>query len=410
MVNPLNIPVSIPVLEVEGAAESQNTEYSPVVKRVAAILGSLTLGAGFGYFGYGLACLANRIEKGAVIQPTPYVLSGFLSASIVETARLAHDAAHYTLGEREKYEHLIHPNESSTFDHLRQKTWKIIACVEGLHKKVDTLYSNLFNIRTAEQIRIECPTDQDYYKKSVFKLMEAVRRAFWEQVEETMKTSVPQGLSLYTVEAMGYTIIGGHLFTQMLGLMFVVGFINKTGAIFEKFEDEKLRVRENKRTCDLLAALYPYETAKMEAALANSESFESEKIEEEAIDLTEIDHVSVSDDGFSSDEEDELSVFSDDSNLHAREVQLAFIRQQLEFYEFDSPSVFMDSVLPSRICNFNNVFDYCRSTHPIKGFPLPVPLFDNKGNEIESDDGEVIEIENEKLPENFVLVGLEEAM
>lgn len=414
---PPSIPVALPVMEVESSIKNEEAvTFSPAVNRVGKIVGSVAVGALGGYLFYGITFLIKRagmIDKGVVIQPFPYILSGVISASLVETAQLIHDAALCALGEREKYENLAHPNEASTFDHLRQKTWTIINGVERFQNDIDNLYSRLFNIRTAEQIRKDFATEKDYFIKGDPRFMEVFRRTFWEQVDETLKTSVPQELSIYAVEALGYTIFSGHLFVWLYAVMFINGLVAKIGGNFEKIDEEQLkeyqRIQENKRTCDLLAALYPYEMAQMEAALADTKLQKKENEEgiEDEIDLTDVDYVS--DGEFSSDDEGELSNQFVDPNVHAKEVQMAFILRQLDRYKFTNVFRFLESTVPAKLCEYKHAFDYCRSIYPIKEFPLPKPLFDKHGNEIENEDDKMAEIEKGNVPENFVLFGMEES-
>ena len=239
---------------------------SPTVTRGLEIVGNLSLGAMGGYIFYWMTRLIQRVgllnEPGGV-HPLPYVLSGVMGAAIVETERLTHDAALYALGSREKYVHLAHPHEASISDHLRQKSWKVITYAENVQKDVDVLFSRLFNIRTAEEIRSTCATEKDYFLSDP-KLMEIARRAFWEQVEETMRTSVPQELGIYAVEAMGYTVLGGHLFVWLHGLMFFNNLISKIQNIYLRVEEaEKNEIK--KRLFDVLEELYPLEIAQLNA-------------------------------------------------------------------------------------------------------------------------------------------------
>lgn len=66
--------------------------------------------------------------------------------------------------------------------------------------------------------------------------MEISRIAFWQQVSETLSTSVPQELGVYLVEACGYTIIGGHLFVWLHGLTFMNGLIGRIGEVYKKMD------------------------------------------------------------------------------------------------------------------------------------------------------------------------------
>lgn len=245
-------------------ANVDNMNIPPVVKRGAEVVGSLTVGALSGYIFYWITRLGARlgmIDKEAVIRPLPYVLSGIMSAGLVETVRLIYDLALSILGERKEYENLVNSEKASAFDRLRQKTWKVVTHVEKIQQEIDVIYSRLFDIRTEEEIRNKYPTDRQYYLSHPT-FTEVIRSVFKEQIKETMTAAVPQELGVYAVEAMGFTIIGGHLFIWLHGVVFLNGLINKIGKVYEKIqaveEEEEIKKRklaaENKTASERVGA------------------------------------------------------------------------------------------------------------------------------------------------------------
>lgn len=223
-------------------------EIHPAVKRGVEIVGSLAVGALSGYIFYGVTWLvevsriAERLGMGkggasGPIHPLPYVLSGVIGAAIFETARLIYDLGVYVLGERAKYENLENPGKAPTFDRLRQKTWKVIGCVEGVEHKVDAAFSRVFKIRTSKEIHDQNLLDRELY------FMEITRRAFWAQVGDTIKTAIPQELSIYAVEALGFTIVGAHAFVWLHGFMFLNGLIEKVSLVYQKIQTEEAEIK-----------------------------------------------------------------------------------------------------------------------------------------------------------------------
>ena len=128
---------------------------------------------------------------GNIINPLPYVLSGVLSAAIVETVRLTYDIGMMILGDREHYENLAHPEEENFVSRLRQHTWKVISKSEKIPHDIDVVFSRILNIRTAKEIRDKNMSDRDLY------FMEIARRAFGEQVYETATSVIPQEMGVY---------------------------------------------------------------------------------------------------------------------------------------------------------------------------------------------------------------------
>ncbi len=254
------------------AALPQDFELPSGVKRVGEIIGALAVGAFSGYAFYwvirGIDKLGSMYFKRPVdiFNPIPYVLSGLISAAIIETVRLTYDIGMKILGDREHYENLAHPEEESSISRLRQHTWKVISKAEKIPHDVDVVFSKILDIRTAKEIRETKIADRD------LSTMEIARRALGEQVHETVTSVIPQELGIHIVEAMGYTLLGAQGFL----LLNVIGFV---GGIFQKMDQIRLNImleeireleqadreNENKMYCDFLAEMYPAEFAELDA-------------------------------------------------------------------------------------------------------------------------------------------------
>lgn len=221
------------------AGNPAEVKASPFVKRTLECGGSLFFGALGGYLCYWMVRLGDKIgllgqEVGPIL-PLPYVLSGLISAAIVETARLTYSLALHVIGKRADYENLQNPEKASCFDRLRQRTWKVINRVEGIERDIDNVFSKIFHIRPAKEVRDNKIPDRELY------FMEVVRRAFWEQVQETIATSIPQNLAIKAVVALGHIIPGGEIFGLSGILLFGgLGFLNKITDVYNKIMKEDM--------------------------------------------------------------------------------------------------------------------------------------------------------------------------
>ena len=245
-----------------------NFEIPPTVKRAGDFVVSIGVGALSGYIFYWITRLIDKLGMlgeagGSAIHPLPYILSGVVSAAMVEVAKLTYEASLHILGERDLYENLDYPENAPQFDRLRQHTWKVIGRVEKLQHNIDVIFSRIFDISSAKEIREKNIPDRDLY------FMEISRRAFWEQIHETLSTAIPQELGVYLVEACGYAVLGGHLFIWLHGVIFLSGLIDKVGQVYHKIhseeEQQKEREWENKKYCEVLAAMYPAEFEQLES-------------------------------------------------------------------------------------------------------------------------------------------------
>lgn len=364
-------------------------DMSAEVKRGAEILASLTLGALGGYIVYWINRLIAKmgwLGEGVVLQPLPYILAGIASAAIVETACLVHDAALYVLGDHDECEKLAELDDVSGFDRLRQKAWKVIDYADQAQKDIDVIYSRIFNIRTGEQIRTKYKTEKEYYLSDP-RFMEVARRAFCEQTAETFKTAIPQELGIYAVEALGYVVVGGHLFAWLHGIMFFNGLVDKIGKVYQAIDLEERKERkkrrdehENRVAFNTLAALYPDEIAKLDAELDILDDLDDlDEVEDETMvmDSPELEEIQ-------DDEVEEENPFGD---------KAVFI--QCDDDEFD-------------LRDYKNVLNYrhtvFQANYPITGFPIK-DIDDIEFDSNDDDSDAIEEIQEKDLPDNFVLVG-----
>ena len=238
------------------SAVPPNQEGTPPVNadkplsRPIQIILSLGTGAAIGYAMYWITRLVVKLGfvsqgEGATISPIPYVLAGVITQAIVETARLVYDAALAILGDRKEYENGAFPENATTLDRFRKHSWNVIGKIEDVQYKIDTVFSRIFNIRTGKEIRDQQIPDKD------LRFVEIVRRAFGEEVFETFSTVVPREMSVYVVEAFGYTILGGHLALGLLGgLNFIAGLIGKIHGVYKKIENEEKEARKKEQKTD----------------------------------------------------------------------------------------------------------------------------------------------------------------
>lgn len=265
-------------------------EFSPVFQRIGEIIGGITVGALSGYVVYWMSRFAgwmgmfNEADK-AFIRPHPYVLSGMISCGIVESARLTHDLGLFVLGDRAIYENLDSQQTSSVCDRFRQRTWKMIKSTENFQDGIDKVFSRYLGIRTIKKIR-----EKNIVDKNLF-LLEIVRRAIGQQIKEMIKTSIPQELAVSAVEALGYKLVGGHLFLWLHGFFFFNGVVEKVTKVFEKItiaEKEEMEETDHqqmvdKMYLDILWSLYPAELDKLEEK-EKADALKAESAEMEAID------------------------------------------------------------------------------------------------------------------------------
>jgi rhodanese-related sulfurtransferase len=262
----IELPIN-PELPKDGAFDFKIPSY---VRRASDFGISIAYGGVGGYVFYLITRLVDKYfmenAGGIAIQPIPFILSGMTSSAIVEVVRLVYDISLHILGKREVYEDLSHFEKISISDHLRHRTWKVIGRVEKLEQDIDGIFSHIFGVRTAKEIRQKHIPDRDLYT------MEIVRRAFGEQVFETLGSALPQELGVYLVEACGYTVFGGHLFIWLHGASFLTGIILKVQQVYDKIDLEEIeeeirydRAQRVKADCDILAAMYPAEFAKLES-------------------------------------------------------------------------------------------------------------------------------------------------
>jgi hypothetical protein len=241
-------------------------------------------------------CWMSRLEARIMLHDVgaipalPYVLAGVISAALVEAARLIYHCALLVLGPRQNPENLAYEKDVSTFDSLRQRTWKVVTCLDGVRHDIDALFSRFVGIHSIKEIRDQGIVDRD------LDFLEIFRKAFWEQVHEMIQSAIPDKLGLYLIEAIGYKIVVGHLGIGRQGLHFLSGLIcrmyqvrlKKNEQREEEARRQEERELENKVTCDLLAYLYPNEFIELEAReKALSKVSEDEVIVEKGVEEEE---------------------------------------------------------------------------------------------------------------------------
>ncbi len=248
-------------------SEIKKVEENPLnTKNLAEIISGSAVFAGLGYGVYWIIRFIDKkkwleIDPKA-IQPIPYVLIGAINAAIPAIVVVVNDFALYLIGNREDFENLADPQTASFSDRLRNRCWKIIVLIEGLEEEVDALYSRTFNVRTSKEIRENQIQDRD------LAFMEIVRYALVKQIQETsleILRCIPGEVGVYTAEALGYTVLGGHFFMFFIYLApitAVMGVALKVIQVKERIDDEFYkeyleRTAENKAYCDLLYELYP---------------------------------------------------------------------------------------------------------------------------------------------------------
>jgi hypothetical protein len=207
------------------------------VKRGCEIMTSIAKGGVGGYAAYWFTRLLIKlkfIETGGVpVNPVSYVLLGMVSQAVVEAAGLTRDVALSILGDRNKFENLENPEDASAFDRFRQHTWKVITCLEKLDEKIDGIYSRLFRIRTAKEIRSKYPTERGFYLSDP-SFMEIVRKVFREQVIQTVSSLIPQECGIRIVKSIGYKLVGVEFLGSIYALFFVYGIINNISDTYRK--------------------------------------------------------------------------------------------------------------------------------------------------------------------------------
>lgn len=206
------------------ASSDANKKVEPGIVESFVFSGVLGYGA---YWITRLSIHYGWLSDGGVgIRPLPYVLAGLAGGALVMTVQLTCKLALNTLGDREKYEKLTDP-KASTFDHLRQRTWKLIARMEQIHQNADAVFSRLVNIRTIKELEDQKIPDSELL------FLEIARRVFWEQVHITITNGPIPLLATYPFKAMGLVFFGAELFSfNMLMFNNGMGLIMKIAKIY----------------------------------------------------------------------------------------------------------------------------------------------------------------------------------
>lgn len=229
----------------------------PVVplSRPVEIARNLSIGAALGYGIYWVGRLGCKIgylseETRLSLNPVSFVLAGLIRSAIIETATLVYDGAMAILGDRQQYENALSAN-STRFDRFRKHSWKIIATVENLVHKVDTVFSSILKIRTAREIRtLEANLKPD--ELLILRITEIFRRALVETLAETLSSAIPLVLAIISVQALGFPIAGAQYILEMnlqplwILVGFVGGVILKIGFILQNDEEKIKKAKEAK--------------------------------------------------------------------------------------------------------------------------------------------------------------------
>lgn len=231
----------------------------PVTKFIATTIACTIAGAIIGYGQYWLARLMIRIGMVQIdpltpIQPLPHVLSGVAGLLLVQTANTTYDISLYLLGKREDYENLSNPQTASSSDILRQKAWRVIARTEKCISDIDVIASRILGIRSSEEIATQNIEDADLY------YLEFARRESKNEIDQIIKTIVPQQLGIAIVQKLGYTIVGLQSLGWLYGLFIFVGILNKIDSVYRKIQDEADKKEEERKAAGQEAAIGPFST------------------------------------------------------------------------------------------------------------------------------------------------------
>lgn len=198
---------------------------------------SVSIGGLFlGYVFYGMTRLCVKIKlldnpTNVIITPLPYILSVASMIAIVEAAGIVYDIGVKILGKTEENSQ----KGGFCYRKLRSRLWKVVRYTDKIQNQMDQIYSSVFKVRTEKEIY------KSYIKNKDLYLMEIVRRALVSQIKESVGQAVPQELGVAAVEALGYTVLGGHIFLWLHGLLFVGGAINKVSLVYIDIMNEEIK-------------------------------------------------------------------------------------------------------------------------------------------------------------------------
>lgn len=215
---------------------------------------NFTVAAAFGYACYGLTRLLPKWDTYTKIDwanlfsslpkhPFPFILFPVAITAVIEGAQGVRKIAPRIFGDRARYETAPLLSDAR-IDRFRRCCWRVVVVVEGYQKRVDTAYSNVFGIRTVEEIAKQKLEDRHLYFFEIF------RRAVVDQTKETVNTIIPQEIAVYTMQAFGYALVSAALINEFALICFACGVFTKVVTVYKKRQEEE---DENLEWISLLA-------------------------------------------------------------------------------------------------------------------------------------------------------------
>lgn len=216
------------------------------------------LKGGFTYYFFKAVRRLRIIDQSIQLTPQPFVLGTAISAAIIETALGIHALVLRCLGDRATYENLKDPAHATTACHLRQKSWKVISFCEAVPRKIDAIYSRIFAVRTEQDIRSQFPDNQKYYRDGDPDMMEIVRRAFCQMLEDLFKETLPFYLGVQGAALLGYPNPLSMMVLKGIHFNIIFNLFNNISNVYQeikKSEDERADIVRNFNYLDGLSQL-----------------------------------------------------------------------------------------------------------------------------------------------------------
>lgn len=244
----VTVPVTHQPLEAHHVKGPKSVALKYAKKAIKGIGEGILVGLTF----YGSAWVVRKIgldKSSGKLHPLPYILTGIASALILTTTSAIYNLFLHALGKREIYENLAHPEKASLANKLRHHTWKMVTRIEKIQHKIDVLFSRLFKIRTAKEIREK--KIANYHLSD----MEIFRRCVLEQIPTTLKCIIPFKLGASITRAAGFKMLPGFGICVEAGFHFIGGiFMNYLSIQAENKEENKNNKRLNQVKCVLVTA------------------------------------------------------------------------------------------------------------------------------------------------------------
>jgi hypothetical protein len=125
-----------------------------------------------------------------------------------------------------------------------------------VEKKVDSVFSKVVGIRTAQEITSQQVQDKDLFFLEIF------RRSLGDQLSETASTALPQQLGIEVVTKLGYTVLGFELMLGLQVLQFVSGLLDKITQVYHRIREEEERLENSLQTPPVENTTPPVEDVK----------------------------------------------------------------------------------------------------------------------------------------------------